>query len=112
MSEARLDILDRLMLAYNAGDAERYASFFAEDGVEAMYLGDELRVGRAGVREGNARTFAEFPQNRAEVLDRKVFGDRVAVHEKVWREPDGEPFEVLALYSFDRDEVSRVEFVR
>ena len=112
MSEARFDLLDKLMVAYNAGDAEGYAAFFAEDGVEALYRGEELRVGREGVRAGNAKTFADFPGNRAEVLDRKAFGDRVAVHEKVWRTPDGDPFEVLALYSFDEDRISRVEFVR
>ena len=112
MSEQRFDLLDRLMERYNAGDAEGYSAFFSDAGVEALYRGDELRVGRDGVRDGNAKTFAEFPQNRAEVLSRTAFGDRVAVHEKVWRTADGDPFEVLAIYSFEDDKISRVEFVR
>ena len=87
-------------------------TLFADDAVEAMYRGADLRVGRQGVRDGNAKTFADFPQNHAKVLDRKAFGDYVLVHEKVWRTPDGEPFEVMAIYSFAGDKVSRVEFVR
>ena len=108
----RFALLDRLMERYNAGDADGYAAFFAQDGAEAAYRGDVLRAGRDGVRAGNAKTFADFPDNRAEVLDRHVFGDRVAVREKVWRTPDGEPFEVLAIYSFAGEEIERVEFVR
>ncbi len=112
MSDGRFALLDTMMDRYNAGDAAGYAACFAEDGVEAMYRGEALRVGRDGVRDGNAKTFADFPHNRAEVLDRKAFGPNVLVHEKVWRTPDGDPFEVMAIYSFAEDKVSRVEFVR
>lgn len=112
MSEAKFDLLDRMMDAYNAGDAAGYASFFADDAVEALYRGEDLRVGKQGVQDGNAKTFADFPMNRAAVLSRNVFGDRVAVHEKVWRTEDGDPFEVLAIYSFADDKIARVEFVR
>ena len=112
MSAARFALLDTLMERYNAGDAEGYAAFFAEDGAEALYRGEVLRAGRDGVRDGNAKTFADFPQNRAEVLDRQAFGDCVTVHEKVWRTPDGEPFEVMAIYSFAGDLIERVEFVK
>jgi hypothetical protein len=113
VSAARLELLDRAMERYNAGDAEGYAAFFADDGVEAGYRGAELRVGKAGVRDGNAKTFADFPQNRAEVLTRYALGDYVLLHEKVWRTPDGDPFEVMSIYSFsDDNKISRVEFVR
>jgi hypothetical protein len=112
VSDPRFDMLDTLMARYNAQDADGYAACFAEDGVEAMYQGDDLRVGRQGVRDGNAKTFADFPENRAEVLDRTAFGAFVTVHEKVWRTSDGDPFEVLAIYSFADDKVARVEFVR
>jgi hypothetical protein len=107
-----LALLDVLMERYNAGDAEGYAAFFASDGAEAVYRGEVLRAGKDGVRDGNAKTFADFPQNRAEVLGRNAFGDRVTVHEKVWRTPEGEPFEVLAIYSFAGDLIERVEFVK
>ena len=113
MSDPRFDMLDTLMDRYNAGDADGYAACFADDGVEAMYRGADLRVGKQGVRDGNAKTFSDFPQNHAKVIDRKAFGPNVCVQEKVWRTPDGEPFEVMAIYSFaDDGKVSRVEFVR
>jgi uncharacterized protein (TIGR02246 family) len=111
-AQARFDMLDKLIERYNAGDADGYAAFFAEDGVEAMYRGEELRIGRDGVRAGNAKTFAEFPQNRAIVLNRQALGDYVLLHERVWRKPEGDPFEVMSIYSFDDDKISRVEFVR
>ena len=112
MTSDRFAVLDALMDRYNAGDADGYAALFADEGVEAMYRGAELRVGKQGVRDGNAKTFADFPQNCAVVLDRKAFGEFVLVHEKVWRTPDGDPFEVMAIYSFDDGRISRVEFVR
>jgi hypothetical protein len=112
VSAERFALLDKLMDRYNAGDAEGYAAFFADEGAEAAYRGDVLRAGKTGVREGNAKTFADFPHNRAEVLSRNAFGDRVTVHEKVWRTPDGEPFEVMAIYSFAGDLIERVEFVK
>ncbi len=113
MSKTRFDLLDKLIERYNAGDAEGYAAFFAKDGVEAMYRGADLRVGQDGVRDGNAKTFSDFPQNRAIVLERQAFGDFVTLHERVWRTPEGDPFEVLSIYSFAKDDkISRVEFVR
>ena len=112
MSDPRYATLDTLVDRYNAFDADGYAALFADDGVEAMYRGADLRVGKQGVRDGNAKTFTDFPQNRVEVLDRKTFGETVLVHEKVWRTPDGEPFEVMAIYSFAGDKIARVEFVR
>ncbi|WP_341850146.1 nuclear transport factor 2 family protein [Sphingomonas natans] len=112
-AQTRFALLDQMIERYNAGDAEGYAAFFAKDGVEAMYRGAELRVGRDGVREGNAKTFADFPQNRAIVLERQAFGEYVTLHERVWRTPEGDPFEVLSIYSFaEGDKISRVEFVR
>ena len=41
-----------------------------------------------------------------------VRGETVVLHEKVARAPEGEKFEVMSVYSFEGDKVSRVEFVR
>ena len=56
--------------------------------------------------------FAEFPENRAEILKGYELGDFVALHERVYRSAAAEPFEVMSIYSFEGDKVSRVEFVR
>jgi hypothetical protein len=55
---------------------------------------------------------AAFPENRAEILKGYELGDFVALHERVYRSAAAEPFEVMSIYSFEGDKVSRVEFVR
>ena len=108
----RIALLGELMERYNAHDAEAYAAFFTPDGCEAAYRGAVLRDGQFGIRDGYAKVFAEFPQNRAEVIQILEYGDQIAVRENVFRSPEAAPFEVLAIYSFDNDKISRVEFVR
>ncbi len=109
---SRLETVMAMMERYNARDAGGYAAFFADDGCEAQYRGDVVRDGRAGVESGMAAVFAEFPQNQAEVLQSFELGERVVLHERVRRSPDAAPFDVMTVYSFSGDKVSRVEFIR
>ena len=103
----------RQMIAhYNAQDADAYVALMTEDACEASYRGAVVREGREGTREGLKKMFAEFPENRAEVIEAKQFGDTVTLHERVWRSADAQPFDVLAVYSFEGDKCSRVEFIR
>ena len=108
----RLAIVDRLIDCYNAQDADGYAAFFTEDGCEAAYRGAVLREGRNGIRAGNAKTFADFPENRAEIRARYAMGEFVVLHEDVFRGGDVAPFEVISIYSFRGDLIERVEFVK
>ena len=112
VAPARIALIDTLMAHYNARDADAYADMFAEGGSEAMYRGDVVREGREGVRSGMKAMFAEFPENRADVLQKFQLGDRVVLHERVYRSSTAEPFEVMTVYSFDGDLVDRVEFIR
>lgn len=109
---SRLATVDTLMAHYNARDADSYADMFAEDGSEAMYRGDVVREGREGVRSGMKAVFAEFPENRADVLQKFELGDRVVLHERVYRSSTAEPFDVMTVYTFRGDEIDRVEFIR
>ena len=109
---SREALLDRLMERYNAQDVDAYAAMFTEDGCEGGYRGEIVRQGRDGIREGYAKVFAEFPQNRATVLEKFVYGDQILVREHVARSPETEPFEVMAIYSFKGDLIDRVEFIR
>jgi uncharacterized protein (TIGR02246 family) len=109
---SREALLDRLMDRYNAQDVDAYAAMFTEDGCEGGYRGEIVRQGRDGIREGYRRVFAEFPQNRATVLEKFVYGDQIVVREHVSRSPEVEPFEVMAIYSFKGDLIDRVEFIR
>jgi len=108
----RLAIVDELMARYNAFDADGYADMMTEDACEAVYRGDVLRAGREGVRSGLRAMFLEFPQNRAVVHARYAVGEKVVLHEEVFRSNDAQPFEVVSIYSFIGDKVERVEFVR
>lgn len=109
---SRLDTVMAMMERYNARDAAGYAAFFADDGCEAQYRGDVVRDGRAGVESGMAAVFAEFPQNHAAVLQSFELGERVVLHERVQRSTNVDPFDVMTIYSFSGDKVSRVEFIR
>ncbi len=105
--------VDRLAIArYNAQDADAYVVSMTEDACEAGYRGAVVREGREGVRSGLKAMFAQYPQNRADILNEYVLGETVVLHENVARSPDGETFEVMSVYSFEGDKVSRVEFIR
>lgn len=108
----RLALVDELMARYNAQDADGYAALMTDDACEAVYRGAVLRDGRGGVRTGLAAMFAEFPQNRAVVHARYAVGDKVVLHEEVFRSDTTAPFEVVSIYSFCDGKVERVEFVR
>lgn len=107
-----LSVAEAMIAHYNAQDADAYVALMTDDACEAGYRGAVLREGREGVRAGLKAMFAEFPQNRADILSGHVLGDKVVLHEKVSRSSDSEPFEVMSIYSFEGDKVSRVEFIR
>ena len=108
----RLATAEQMIAHYNAQDADAYVALMSEDACEAGYRGAVLREGREGTRDGLNKMFAEFPENRAEVLWSRELGDNVVFHERVWRSAASQPFDVVAVYSFDGDKCSRVEFIR
>jgi hypothetical protein len=113
-----LAIAEQMIAHYNAQDADAYVSLMTEDACEASYRGAVLREGREGTRAGLKAAFATWPQNKAEIVERHALGDYVVFREHVTRGPssDGsplvEPFDVMAIYSFEGGLCSRVEFVR
>ncbi len=98
--------------AYNAQDLDAYCGFFAEDVVVADLNGAVANRGVAELRARYAKTFAEFPQNRAELVNRIVLGASVIDHERVSRAPGGESFEVGCIYTFAGGKIARVDFVK
>lgn len=98
--------------AYNAQDLDAYCRFFAEDVVVADLNGAVANRGVAELRARYAKTFAEFPGNRAELVNRIVLGNAVIDHERVSRAPGGETFEVGCIYTFAGDRIARVDFVK
>jgi len=103
---------------YNAQDADAYVSLMTDDACEANYRGAVVREGKEGTREGLKAAFARWPQNHAEIREAQEIGNYVLMREHVTRGPatDGsdlvEPFDVIAIYTFEGDKCARVEFVR
>lgn len=111
-ADARIAIATRMIELYNAQDADAYVAFMTEDACEAGYRGAVIRDGKEGTRAGLKAMFAQYPQNRADIVGSWCLGETVVLHEKVSRAPDGDKFEVMSIYSFEGDKVSRVEFIR
>jgi hypothetical protein len=115
---SNLDTAKAMIDAYNAQDVDAYVAFMTEDACEANYRGEVVREGKEGTRKGLAVAFARWPQNHAEIRDAQAIGNYVLMREHVTRGPstDGsplvEPFDVFAVYSFEGDKCSRVEFIR
>ena len=109
---SRLDIAEQMIAHYNAQDADAYVALMTDDAAEAGYRGAVLRDGKEGLRSGLKAMFAEFPENRAEIVTGYQLGEFAVLHEKVWRSAASEPFEGMSIYSFEGDLCSRVEFVR
>jgi uncharacterized protein (TIGR02246 family) len=112
VSAEKVAIAHRMIELYNAQDADAYVELMTDDAAEATYRGAVVRDGREGVRAGLKAMFAQFPQNRADIRATFALGDTVLLHEQVERAPGGEAFEVMSIYSFEGDKVSRVEFIR
>lgn len=109
---SNVDIAQAQLDAYNAQDLDAYCGFFTEDVVVADLNGAVTTEGLAAYRERYAGAFAQFPQNKAELLGRIVVGDTVIDHEKVIRGPQGPVFEVAAIYTFRGGKIARVDFVK
>lgn len=109
---SKLAIAEQMIAHYNAQDADAYATLITDDAAEAGYRDAVVRDGKEGVRSGLKAMFAEFPENRAEILSGPELGNFVTLHERVWRSNASEPFEVMSVYTFEGDKVARVEFIR
>jgi len=109
---SRLAIAEQMIAHYNAQDADAYVALMTDDACEAGYRGTVVREGKEGTRAGLKKMFAEFPENRAEIVTAYELGEYVVLHERVSRSAASEPFEVMSVYSFDGDKCSRVEFIR
>lgn len=107
-----ISIAKQMIAHYNAQDADAYVALMTEDACEAGYRGAVVRDGKEGTREGLNKMFAEFPENRAEIIWSQELGNYVVFHERVWRSVASEPFDVIAIYTFEGDKCARVEFVR
>jgi hypothetical protein len=106
------DIAQAQIEAYNAQDLDAYCAFFTDDVTVADLNGAVSTKGLAAYRAKYAQVFADFPNNRAELLARMVVGATVIDHERVDRGTGAATFEVAAVYTFAGDRIARVDFVK
>ena len=106
------DLAQAQLEAYNAQDLDAYCSFFADDIVVADLNGAVTTRGLEAYRAKYDGVFKQFPQNKAELLNRIVVGSTVIDHEKVIRSPGGETFEVIAIYTLADGKIARVDFAK
>lgn len=115
---SRLETAKAMIAAYNAQDVDLYVSYMTDDACEAGYRGAVVREGKEGTRSGLAAVFKVWPQNKAEIVSEQEIGNYILFREHVTRGPaaDGsplvEPFDVIAVYTFEGDKCARVEFIR
>jgi hypothetical protein len=107
-----LDLAKAQLDAYNAQDLDAHCACFADDVVVADLNAEPNLRGIADYRARYEGLFAQFPQNRAELVGRVVIGNTVIDHERVFRSPEATPFEVAAIYTFAGGKIARVDFVR
>lgn len=105
------EIVQAQLDAYNAQDLERFMTLFAEDCVIADLNGSVTENGKPAVRERYGRLFAEFPENRARLINRIAVGSVVVDHEEVARTA-GVSFRAAAIYTVRNGLIARVDFVR
>ena len=98
--------------AYNAQDLDAFCGYFADDVVVADLNGAVTLRGLADYREKYRKVFADFPENRVELLGRIAVGDTVIDHERVFRSKTAQPFEVAAIYTVREGKIARVDFVK
>lgn len=98
--------------AYNDRDADRLASFYAEDCVITDMNGTVTMQGSTAVRARFRKTFADKPQNKAWSLNRIAVGNIVVDHEQGEREPGGDRFEIVAVYTIANGKIARLAMGR
>lgn len=106
------DLAQGQLDAYNAQDLDAYCSFFAEDVTVADLNGAVTIEGLAAYRAKYEQVFRDFPENRAELLNRICVGATAVDHEKVSRSPGGQSFEVIAIYTIAGGKIARVDFAK
>ena len=109
---SNVELVQAQLEAYNAQDLDAYCAFFAKDIVVADLNGGVTTQGLEAYRTRYEGVFRQFPENKAELLNRIAVGSTVIDHEKVVRSPGGESFEVIAIYTLADGKIARVDFAK
>ncbi len=106
------EIVQRQLDAYNAHDLDVMLGCYAHDCVIAGLNGPVTETSREALRGRYAKTFADFPEDRARLVNRIAVGNTVIDHEDVSRGPGKDRFEVIAIYTVKDGLIARVDFAK
>ena len=106
-----VDVVQRQVEAYNAQDLDAFCACFAEDCVIADLNGAVTQQGKSAIRARYEQMFAQFPENRARIVNRMAVGDVVIDHEDITRSPDLR-INAVAIYTVKNGLIARCDFVR
>jgi hypothetical protein len=109
---SNIDVASAQLDAYNAQDLDKYVSYFSADCIVSGLNGTPTETSREAIKARYAKAFAQFPENKAELLNRIAVGNTVVDHELVIRAPGGEQFEIIAIYTFRDGLIARVDFAK
>jgi hypothetical protein len=107
-----VDVAEGQLEAYNAQDLDAFCAFYDDHVVVADLNGAVTGQGIAALRGRYEALFAQYPQNHAELMNRIVVGPTVIDHERVRRTPDGDSFDVAAIYTISDAKIVRVDFAK
>lgn len=111
MENNHTQVIEKLVAAYNAKNAQAFADCFADDAKIYEHPSFPAQASKNEILPYYEKLFAEFPDNRTEVLYRIEMGNRVVDHERVRRSPQDVPFEVLTIYEIKNNLIQRVDFI-
>ncbi len=109
---ASFDLIQRQLEAYNSQDIEAFLACYADDAELASLNGGVNQKGLEAIRKRHEEMFAQFPQNKAKLVNRIDLGTTVIDHEDVERAPGGDRFQVAAIYTIRDGKIARVDFAR
>ncbi len=112
MSAVEVDVVKRQLDAYNLQDLDAFVACYAKDVVVSGLNGVVTETSRDGLRTRYAKTFAEFPENKARLVNRVHVGNTVIDHEDVSRGPGKDHFEIIAIYTVRDGLIARVDFAK
>ena len=107
-----MTVVQRQLDAYNAQDLDAMLDCYAPDCVIANLNGTVTETSREALRARYAKTFSDFPENRARLVNRINVGSMVIDHEDVSRGPGKDHFEVIAIYTVKNGQIARVDFAK
>lgn len=105
------DIVQAQLDAYNAQDIDAFTACFADDCVLAELNGAVTTSGKAAVRARYATLFADYPKNKARLVNRIAVGDVVIDHEDIQRSPS-ERLELAMIYTVKGGKIVRADAAR